>query len=123
MRLTKNFNSQEFDLVEGDGTGINMSLRFVKKLQILRDETNKLARKLGYQSEVKLIVNSGYRKKGNHSKGLAVDLKAESSRIRYLILKSALKLKFNRIGIYDKHIHIDEVIGKDVNVVWWGVSK
>ncbi len=54
-----------------------------------------------------------------------VDVKCRDSRSRYLIVNAALRAGFNRIGIYDRHIHLDNAMGKgfDGYVVWWGKSK
>jgi len=54
-----------------------------------------------------------------------VDIKARDSRSRYLILNAALRVGCNRIGIYDKHLHLDNAMGKgfDRYVVWMGKSK
>ena len=123
MKITKNFNSKEFDLVPGDGRGRNMDVNFVICLQHLRDEINRYSQKLGREKEVKLIVNSGWRNDGNHNTGKAVDLKVINSYERFLILKFAFKLGFTRIGIYDLHIHLDNVVTNFQHVSWWGKSK
>ena len=60
-----------------------------------------------------------------HGLGKAVDIRARSSRARKLIVEGLLAAGFNRIGIYDKHIHADVADGPDFpqNVIWLGTSK
>jgi len=60
--------------------------------------------------------------KNKDGKYHGVDIKCRYSRSRYLILDAALKEGFNRIGIYDKHIHLDVAMGKgfDQYVIWFG---
>jgi hypothetical protein len=54
-----------------------------------------------------------------------VDIACTDSRTRYKILYAALVTGFKRIGVYDKHIHLDVAVGPgfEHGVVWWGVSK
>lgn len=78
---------------------------------------------------IPFVVNSAYRteeyeqSKGrdgtsSHTKGLAVDLKAETSRERYLIIKALLDAGFHRLGIGEDFIHVDGDQNKDRNVIW-----
>lgn len=66
---------------------------------------------------------------GSHGKGLAVDisdnLKSEeiSSRWRYHTLEALLHVGFHRIGIYDKHVHVDADPERDPDVIWTGESQ
>ena len=55
----------------------------------------------------------------------AVDVGVGRSRNRFLILKAAIRVGFNRIGVYDKHLHLDIAKGTafDQDVCWWGRSK
>jgi len=76
-----------------------------------------------------MIITSGYRCKkhnlevggvegGSHPNGTGVDIKCDSSRARFLLLKALIMAGFTRIGIYKKHIHADLDPGKDQEVVW-----
>lgn len=78
---------------------------------------------------IPFIVSSAYRtveyekSKGRdgtsaHTKGLAVDLKADHSRERFLIIRSLLKAGFQRIGSGEDFIHVDFDQAKDRNVMW-----
>jgi len=76
-----------------------------------------------------LIVSSGYRcpkhnasvggvKDSAHVKGLAVDLIAENSHKRHVILKKAFEINIQRIGIGQSFIHLDIDTTKPQQVVW-----
>lgn len=80
-------------------------------------------------AKVPFIVNSAYRtvehekKQGrdgssSHTKGIAVDLKANNSRVRYRVLKGLIKAGFTRIGVYRTWIHVDADTEKDDEIVW-----
>jgi zinc D-Ala-D-Ala carboxypeptidase len=60
---------------------------------------------------------------GAHSTGHAVDIRCRDSRSRFIIVTAALKVGFTRIGIYDKHIHLDNAPNQPPRVVWHGVSQ
>ena len=79
------------------------------------------------------IINSGYRCTKNqndliargiseptssHPKGLAVDIKAEHSQQRWLIIDALLRAGFRRIGIAKTFVHVDIDDSKDLNLIW-----
>lgn len=78
-----------------------------------------------------IYITSDFRRgdKGAHGSGLAVDIaenlqgKPISSRWRFLVLRAAFIYNVQRIGIYDKHIHIDVSISLPQKVCWWSKSK
>lgn len=84
---------------------------------------------------IPMVISSSLRprrgkRKSAHQKGDdgrydGVDIKVRDSRSRYLVLHAALKAGFTRIGIYDRHLHLDNAMGKpfDQYVIWWGKSK
>lgn len=55
---------------------------------------------------------------GAHTKGLAVDLRCQDSRARFLILKALFSVGFVRIGDEVDHIHADIDVSRDLNVCW-----
>jgi len=57
-----------------------------------------------------------------HKKGMAVDIRANDSRTRYNVLRGLLAAGFQRIGVYDKHLHADVDASKPTGVVWIGTS-
>lgn len=62
----------------------------------------------------------GGTRNSTHLRGLAVDIRALDSRSKYKILTGLIAVGFNRLGIYDTHIHadIDQLFDKEV--VWLG---
>ena len=96
-----------------------------KDLVYLLDDIRSMAR-------VPIFITSDYRPTETtsaHHLGQAVDISdnlaglAPSSRWRIRILRAALALNVSRIGIYDRHIHIDVSQTHDQDVVWYGVSE
>lgn len=82
-------------------------------------------------SGIPFIINSAYRKveyekeqgrdgTSSHTKGIALDIKAEGSRQIFVILKALLEVGFTRIGIsFDSNfIHVDGDKEKDQRVIW-----
>ncbi len=84
-----------------------------------------------YQAEalgnVEFVITSAYREGDPRCHGLrkAVDISAPSSRDRYKVTRGLLRAGFERIGIYDRHIHVDvcEEPKYPGQVLWIGVSK
>ena len=74
------------------------------------------------------VINSAYRSPehaesiknptSSHIKGLAVDIKATDSRTRYKVLNALMHVGFNRIGIADTFIHVDDDKDKSQQVIW-----
>ncbi len=82
-------------------------------------------------ANVPFVINSGYRCKSHnksvggsltssHTSGLAVDIRANTSRSRFIILNALVMAGFNRIGIYKTFIHVDIDMSKDERVMWRG---
>jgi zinc D-Ala-D-Ala carboxypeptidase len=79
-------------------------------------------------AKVPFVINSAYRSPehaesiknptSSHIKGLAVDIKATDSRTRYKVLNSLMHVGFNRIGIADTFIHVDDDKDKSQQVIW-----
>ena len=54
----------------------------------------------------------------------AVDIRVSTSRSRFGLVEAARKAGFRRIGIYDRHIHVDIAEAPfDQDVLWIGESK
>jgi len=75
------------------------------------------------------VINSAYRSlehnekiggspNSSHIKGLAVDIKTTDSRTRYRVLEALISVGFNRIGIADTFIHVDDDKDKSSKVIW-----
>ncbi len=74
-------------------------------------------------SEVAWRITSDFRRgAGAHSEGVAVDIAVSNSRERFEIVRCLLRGRFKRIGVYDKHIHVDDSKRLDTRVLWIGVS-
>lgn len=80
-------------------------------------------------ASVPFVINSAYRSieyeknqgrsgDSSHTKGVAVDIKADTSRQRFLILDALRKVGFTRIGIGETYIHCDLDSDKDQQVIW-----
>jgi len=75
------------------------------------------------------VVTSGYRcpkhnaavgsqPSSSHLMGLAVDLKAVGSGVRFRIVEALIKTGFNRIGIGKDFVHADIDAAKPARVAW-----
>ena len=116
--MMKHFNKSEFDSPDLPGSGQLMNEQFLYKL----DDARGIAK-------VPFIITSGFRTvKHNdriggvdssaHTSGRAVDIACRDSRSRWLIIDALIKCGFNRIGIADTFIHVDDDPTKPENVIW-----
>lgn len=79
---------------------------------------------------VSIKITSSYREgdDGAHGEGLAVDISDNlegnpiASRWRFEVLRAVFSHNIDRIGDYDRHLHLDVSTTRDRNVCWWGVS-
>lgn len=79
-------------------------------------------------AKMPFVINSAYRSpdhpesiknpSSSHIKGLAVDIKATDSRTRYRVLDALMSVGFNRIGIANTFIHVDDDKDKSSDVIW-----
>jgi len=103
----KYFKIEEFDSPDAPGSGNYMDENFLVTLDEIREF-----------AAVPFIINSGYRtplhnaevggtENSAHLRGLAVDIKAFSGEIKFLIAKSALMHGVQRIGFGKSFIHLD----------------
>lgn len=112
--LLKHFKPEEFDRPE----------KMNHKLLYRLDRVRALA-------GVPIYVTSSYRSgdERSHGDGEAVDIsdnlkgKPVSSVWRFKVLSAALWVGFRRVGIYDRHIHLDVSTSLPGEVCWWGTSK
>lgn len=72
-----------------------------------------------------LVITSAYRRgdRLSHGRGMAVDIACDDSSLRFLILKAALGLGFFRIGVYNRHVHLDLCTDLPHPTIWLGVSS
>ena len=83
---------------------------------------------------IPFVITSAYRtpeknkevggsENSSHLKGLAVDIRVRSSSERYTILNALICVGFNRIGIGENFIHVDQDPEKVSNVIWTYKNK
>jgi zinc D-Ala-D-Ala carboxypeptidase len=114
------FESWEFKCPCGCGGGIeNMSPKHLIMLDKARDLAG-----------IAFILNSAYRCQAYndslrdsvpdspHVRGCGSDVRANNSRERFIILKAAIEVGFNRIGIAKTYIHLDNDPAKTLKVAW-----
>lgn len=80
-------------------------------------------------AKVPFIITEGLATGGSHventahGRGLAVDVSCRRSYRRMRIISGALLAGFRRIGVYDRHLHLDVDEKLPQDVLWTGVSK
>lgn len=118
MKLSKHFDSREFDSPDEPGSGKLMDEFFIQKLE----EARQIAK-------IPFRINSGYRTPAYNRKvhgvsssahlfGLAADISCQISFHRYIILNSLLAVGFSRIGLYSNYIHVDIDKSKPQQVIF-----
>jgi len=118
MSELRYFEAWEFDSPDMMGSGQMMNEDFLKKLDEAR-----------HKAGVSFSINSGYRTKAHnasvggkpdssHTKGLACDIHAATSRKRFLILEALISVGFHRIGIAKTFIHVDDDKEKPKQLAW-----
>jgi uncharacterized protein YcbK (DUF882 family) len=97
-------------------------MALVDRLQRIRDSIRMPIRiTSGYRCEA-YNAKAGGEKDSAHTTGEAVDVLMPSNEYRYLFLERAW-CWFSRIGIYDKHVHVDVSSTLPRPRCWIGVSK
>lgn len=102
------FFRNEFDYPDA------MNEDLLEKLDSAREEAN-----------VPFVITSDYRPNDPraHGRGNAVDIACITSSARYRIVTGLLSAGFNRLGVYDKHIHADIDPQSPPHVMWWDQSR
>ena len=114
----KYFNIEEFDSPDEPGSGQYMDDEFLEMLDNAR-----------HLAGIPFIINSGYRTKAAnrdagglrnsaHLDGFAADIRCNASRERMYIVGALLEAGFNRIGIGNGFIHVDNDPTKPEDVIW-----
>jgi zinc D-Ala-D-Ala carboxypeptidase len=117
------FKLAEFDSPDAPGSGAYMDKEFLYML----DEARHIA-------GVPFKINSGYRTKAHHEAlgkrgyktaknsahltGHAADIHAPNTILRFAIVAACIRAGFNRIGIAETFIHVDNDPGKPEDVIW-----
>lgn len=109
-----------------------MTLRYFKLSEFDDPETGSNAMKgaflirldeLRHRCGFPFVITSGYREgdEREHGRGHAADIAIAGGAQRRRIVAEALKMNFNGIGVYDKHVHVDD--RPEPAVMWPGVSQ
>ena len=112
--IYKYFKLDDFKCQENGENEIDED--FVRKLDELREACG-----------VPFVITSGYRspkhsieakkaKPGTHAQGIAADIKTASGQQRHKIIKAAMIIGFNGIGVAKSFVHVDT--RKSSPVVW-----
>ena len=115
--MSKYFEESEF-VCEGEVVYHKMNKLFLKKLNLAR-----------MYSDTTFVINSSWRSvnhnmevggsaTSSHLHGLAVDIRATTSRDKFNIIQALLKANFNRIGVSDGFIHVDNSKSKEQYVIF-----
>lgn len=107
-KLLNHFEASEFDFPD------QMDFGFLQRLDLARSFS-------GIQYE----ITSDVRTDDIHSPhitGKAVDIRAHHSWVKFKIVRGLLKAGFTRIGVYDKHVHVDSDPQGPTEVLWIGES-
>jgi uncharacterized protein YcbK (DUF882 family) len=76
----------------------------------------------GYRTQAhhNSLAKKGYKtaKNSAHLRGFAADIHAPDSRTRYAIVQALIKVGFNRIGVANTFIHVDNDPSLPEDVIW-----
>lgn len=117
------FMLSEFDSPDEPGSGKNMNVGFLKLLDQLRHVCGfPFTITSGYRTPAhNQSLKDGGRKSVDdsaHTKGFAADIATDSSWARITIVKTALDLGINRIGVGKNFVHVDVDPEKPKDVMW-----
>lgn len=117
------FRYHEFDSPLQEGSGQLMQPSFLYMLNQARHFAGipfTITSGFRIEQDIDRLLEQGYKvsRNSSHLKGYAADIATPSSEHRYKILNSLLEAGFNRIGIADTFIHVDNDPDKPENVIW-----
>lgn len=118
MVTSKYFKEAEFKRCSPSCSLQDMNQEFMNTLDNLREKAG-----------IPIVLNSAYRSsawdkskgrsgKGAHTKGLAADIRCNSSATRWKIIAAAHSLGICRLGIGKTYIHVDIDKSLTQNVIW-----
>lgn len=102
------FRDYEFEFPD------RMDVEFLRVLDRARERAN-----------VPFYITSDYREAedSSHSSGKAVDLHAHRAWVKFKIVEAAMAEGIERIGVYDRHVHLDMDDSRPYPVLWIGDSQ
>jgi len=117
------FTKDEFDSPDMPNSGENMEEDFLLMMDDLRGECRfpLIISKGGGFRTIQYNEQIGGAPNSFHPKGKASDIKCSDAVKKGVIVRNAIKLGFNGIGVYNGHVHVDNREGP--LVIWSGVSK
>lgn len=121
--MSNYFNYDEFDSPMQEGSGQLMDKGFLYMLNNARHIANipfHITSGFRIEADIERLEKAGYKvsRNSSHLKGVAADIACKSSRERCIIIDALLKAGFNRIGIANTFIHVDNDPDKPENVIW-----
>lgn len=112
------FKPEEFDSPDAPGSGVQMRLEFVEKLEAVR---NFLGHPIRIVSGIRTPAHNaevGGVDASAHTDGFAADIYCRSSKDRLYLIRAAMRCGFTRIGIGTTFIHLDCDPTKPHEVLW-----
>jgi zinc D-Ala-D-Ala carboxypeptidase len=117
--MIKHFKSAEFDSPDMPGSGTVMDFGFVKALDTLREACGfPFVIHSGFRTVAHNAQLSGAVGDSAHLKGMAADIGAATSAMRFKLVQAALAAGFKRIGIGKDFVHLDLDTALPQNVIW-----
>lgn len=116
--LSNKFDLSLFDSPDLLGSGKKMDKTF---LSMLKKAEKCAGFKFKYSSGFRTLSHNrivGGVENSAHTKGMAVDIKANSIQQRDAIVAAAKKAGFKRIGIATTFVHLDNDLSKPLYVAW-----
>jgi uncharacterized protein YcbK (DUF882 family) len=119
MITARFFSEREFQRAAPGGSLQNMNQEFISKLDRTRERAG-----------IPFVVNSAFRSveherrqgragTSSHTTGRAIDIRCNTDRNRFLILRAAFAEGWNRIGVHPTFIHLDDSPNHTPEVVWF----
>lgn len=125
MKRFRYFRHDEFDSPDKPGSGSLMDDGFLEMPDHARHYAGvpfRISSGGGYRTKeynTELMKrNSKASPKSSHMKGLAADILTPNSAVRCAVLQGLIRAGFNRIGIANGFIHVDDDSSKPADVVW-----